>query len=324
MSFSRGTNIVFTAFQDEQPKFDAATTGYLVFQRERCPKTGRLHFQGYAEFKRDTRLRGIQAALGTPTAHVELRKGTQAEAIEYCKKEESRAEPPVEFGTPKTEGAGNGERSGKKKDDVYRRALHCTDAESALRVIREELPTDYFKSFNGIKAAVDHRYGRKRKPYAKELQYGWKLPKEIKDWLANEFTAVERAKCLVVVGPTRLGKTAWARSLGKHMFWRGNVSYGDWDDDARYIVIDDIPWQYIPQKKSILTQMGDVTLTDKYVKKITVNNNKPTIVLMNNMPDFGDEASYWQANTTIVELNVSLIDKKQKRIVLDEYRDNEE
>ena len=98
------------------------------------------------------------------------------------------------------------------------------------------------------------------------------------------------------------------------MFWRGNVNYGGWDQDAKYIVIDDIPWQFIPQKKSILTAMGDITLTDKYVKKIDVLNDKPAIVCTNETPDFGEERAYWERNTTLVFLEGVLFDVKQKAL----------
>jgi hypothetical protein len=98
------------------------------------------------------------------------------------------------------------------------------------------------------------------------------------------------------------------------MFWRGNVNFGGWRNDAKYIVIDDIPWKFIPQKKSILTQMGDITLTDKYVKKLDVNNNKPAIYLTNDEPNFEEEDSYWRQNTVIVKLFDKLFDKNQLAI----------
>lgn len=309
MSFS---NICFTSFEDEPPHWNADKLVYLVFQRERSPTTGKLHYQGYAEFIRSTRVREIQNILAIGSGHVERRSGNQQQAIDYCKKEDSRVEPPVEFGQPKAAAEAEGKR--KRLDDTFGRALEAGTPELALEIIRREAPTDYCKGFNSIKAAIDHKFGKKRAIYTKRLEFGWRLPDEIQQWLEQEFPKGERAKTLIVVGTTRLGKTAWARSLGHHMFWRGNVAYGDWDDSARYIVIDDIPWQFIPQKKSILTQMGEVTLTDKYVKKLTVNNNKPAIVLSNDFPDFGAEAGYWQANSILIEVTDSLFDTTQRAI----------
>lgn len=131
------------------------------------------------------------------------------------------------------------------------------------------------------------------------------LPRAIKTWLADEFTKTERAKCLCLIGPTRCGKTAWARSLGQHVFWRGLFSVTEWRDEAKYLVLDDIDWEFLPNKKQLLTAMGECILTDKYVKKTTLVNYKPAIYLCNTDPRdkwTTDESSYWGENMTFVTI----------------------
>jgi len=71
---------------------------YLVYQLERCPDTGKLHFQGYVEFKRSVKMGGVKKALGNNKVHLEPREGTRDEARGYCMKEESRVDGPFEFG----------------------------------------------------------------------------------------------------------------------------------------------------------------------------------------------------------------------------------
>ena len=41
----------------------------------------------------------------------------------------------------------------------------------------------------------------------------WLETPEMKRWREEELPKAERAKCLILVGPTRLGKTQWARHL---------------------------------------------------------------------------------------------------------------
>ena len=48
------------------------------------------------------------------------------------------------------------------------------------------------------------------------------------------------------------------------MYFRGMTNIRKWRDDAALLVLDDIPWEFIPQKKSLLTQMGEAEVTDKY------------------------------------------------------------
>ena len=90
------------------------------------------------------------------------------------------------------------------------------------------------------------------------------------------------------------------------MFWRGNVSISDWDDKAKYIIIDDIDWQYIPFKKQLLTCMGTITVTDKYVKKKTLFNDKHAITLANEMVYFKEESNYWEQRAQTVVLKERL------------------
>lgn len=129
---------------------------------------------------------------------------------------------------------------------------------------------------------------------------------EMKKWVDEEMPKTERAKCLILVGATRLGKTQWARSLGKHVFWRGMTNLDKWDDSAKYLVLDDIDWEFIPSKKQLLTAMGECELTEKYRAKKTVINNKPAIVCCNQMPNFREHYDYWMENAIIVELTSKL------------------
>lgn len=63
---------------------------YICFQVEKCPDTGRLHLQGYIELYRQFRLKGLKTLLDCNDAHCEPRRGTREEAMEYCKKDDSR------------------------------------------------------------------------------------------------------------------------------------------------------------------------------------------------------------------------------------------
>lgn len=82
---------------------------YMVYQEEIAPTTGHHHFQGYIECreKRDERWMCLHFCKGSFFA----RKGTQEEAIAYCKKEETRDPEGQsgEFGQPKA-GAGGCKR----------------------------------------------------------------------------------------------------------------------------------------------------------------------------------------------------------------------
>jgi len=86
-------------------------TRYMIYQSERCPKTGRLHIQGYMELKESLRIAAI-VKWGSGFEKSKIRKrwyDDPKKASDYCEKEESRAEPDeyiaFKFGRMSTEKA---------------------------------------------------------------------------------------------------------------------------------------------------------------------------------------------------------------------------
>ncbi len=64
---------------------------FIVWQLEICDESGRLHHQGYVEFKRSMRRDAAKRLLGGDHIHIEPRRGTQSETISYCKEIGKRA-----------------------------------------------------------------------------------------------------------------------------------------------------------------------------------------------------------------------------------------
>lgn len=308
----QSTDWCFVSYKESIDTDPQDHVDYFICQLENCPSTGRRHWQGFVQFKSRQFRTGVQRLIGDTVASCHKRRGTAQEASVYCKKSETAVEPPqrFEWGTLIERG-----RTNKRNlDEVCSNAWNASSRDEALEVIVRDAPSLLWRNYNSVTSTLNFRFPTEKKRFVYEPKWAWRLPAAMRDWVATEFVKRERAKCLIVVGPTRLGKTNWARSLGTHMFWRGQVNFGNWDQEAKYIVIDDIPWKFIPQKKSILTQMGDITLTDKYVKKLDVKNDKPAIILSNDEPAFEEEESYWKSNTIIVHVTEKLFDENQLAI----------
>lgn len=71
---------------------------YLIYQREKCPKTEKLHWQGFVILKKPARLAGAKKIIDDQKAHLEKAIANDEKNIKYCSKEESRVEGPYEFG----------------------------------------------------------------------------------------------------------------------------------------------------------------------------------------------------------------------------------
>jgi hypothetical protein len=124
---------------------------YLVYQRESGAETGHHHFQGYCQMKRAERLAALKKLF--PGAHLEIQRGTNEEAKEYCMKEDSRIDGPWEFGEFKPSQGQQGKR---------------TDIEEIITAIREKRPRDeyiftpsyvrYYRGFEHIKLLAQEPY----------------------------------------------------------------------------------------------------------------------------------------------------------------------
>lgn len=106
---SRLRNLCFTSFtvNSHQELFKLGNVfSYMIYSVEMCPKTQKPHIQGYAECITQTRFETVKKALPEKT-HIEPRRGTQEQAIEYCSKTETHIDGPFILGNLKKQGKRN-------------------------------------------------------------------------------------------------------------------------------------------------------------------------------------------------------------------------
>lgn len=204
-------------------------------------------------------------------------------------------------------------------------AMEAKSKEQALQIIKANKPRDYCLHGEQIIKNLALHFFTPPKPFEPYPQNSFKVKPILWDWVEKNIglkygapgqpTSApalnkKRYLLLVLIGPTKLGKTEWARSIGRHIYWKGMCKLDDLErTDYDYIVIDDVDWEFVPNsiKKSVLLGTGDCIVTDKYVKKLAVTANKPVIYIMN-PPDAYDQqggfynSPYWQDNTFVYEV----------------------
>ncbi len=131
-----------TADDDDDLHKIEDTSSYLVYQLERGEQEGTRHYQGYVEFLNRKRGSTMLRMFRRPP-HLEVAKGTPAQASAYCKKDEGRLDGPFEHGTL-TE-ITQGTRT--DLDAVYKAIAH--DGKSLLE-ISGEFPSTFMKYPRGI------------------------------------------------------------------------------------------------------------------------------------------------------------------------------
>lgn len=178
------------------------------------------------------------------------------------------------------------------------------DPTAAIKAIIERTGTAGLRMYNNISSYVD-RIMVPDRVHEPEKVYpdAFVIPEAMRPYL-HQFV-VDMAyghgqrgnrKSLWLHGPSRLGKTVIARSLGRHWYMMGSWNIDGYSDDAQYGVLDDIDWERMkPFYKGLLGLQRNVTVTDKYKPKREIAGGKPVIVLTNDLPMFTLEEAQWLA-----------------------------
>lgn len=144
---------------------------YVVFGREKG-ESGTPHLQGYVEFERRVRLNTVKRYIGQ-RAHVEYRKGTMEEAVEYCKKDGDF----IELGKPK-------DRKPGRRTDLERVVGELRDGKR-LREIALAEPELYCRYRNGLRDIS--RFSERPRDSAPMVLFLWGLPGTGKSKFAYEY-----------------------------------------------------------------------------------------------------------------------------------------
>lgn len=121
-----------------------------------------------------------------------------------------------------------------------------------------------------------------------------------------------RRQSLIIWGPSRTGKTVWARSLGRQIYMNGHLNIDKYDDEADYAIFDDISggFQFFPSYKGWLGCQEEFECTDKYRAKTTIYWGRPTIMCMNSDPlaDPHVDVAWLLLNCEIVHIEDPLVE----------------
>lgn len=210
---SRARNYMFTInFGDAQvteliPEEFPEWMTFVVWQLE-CGDEGTMHYQGYVECSGKRSYAAVQAVPGFEGCHLEVRRGTQGQAIAYCTKDdETRVDGPWRHGEPKQQGRRCDLEDIKVMVDTGKPLVDIWDAHYPSMI----------------------RYHRSVKEYKRI-----KTPK--RDWIPQIY---------VLLGPSGSGKSTTARSMFPSAYWKspGTIWWDDYDGEED-VIWDEFSGQY--------------------------------------------------------------------------------
>jgi Geminivirus rep protein central domain/Geminivirus Rep catalytic domain len=189
-------------------------------------------------------------------------------------------------------------------DQVYLEAMMAESRDSAFDLIRTHRPRDLFMSHSNVMRGLDHFHPRPhRVDYVSRYTEFVNVPHVLRDFVGH-MGDDGRKMGLVLFGPSRMGKTAWSRSLGRHNYFKGRFDAHTFDDTVQYHVFDDVD-KFSLFRFKLWFGGDDFTIDAKYCKDVRVSGGKPCIFVCNQLPrprDVGDGGAFdwWIRNTVRV------------------------
>lgn len=185
--------------------YERLSARYVIAQLERG-ENGTLHYQGYIEFRTAKRLSTIKRY--NVTIHWEQRRGTRQQAIDYCRKDDSRVDGPWEMGE-------SGVSTQGTRSDIAKVAQEISTGSSLSKVATDN-PTVYIKYARGVQALIAVRDSMQ--------------PIQHRD-----------KKLVLVYGEPGIGKTYFVRTQHMHDLYVKSGCHRWWDgyNDHRCVCIDD-------------------------------------------------------------------------------------
>ena len=102
--------------------------------------------------------------------------------------------------------------------EVYTNAIGATSRDEYLKGVAEGNPRSYVIYHDKILAFADRKFPVLAPDYTAPHTEFRDLPEEVTQWVTEELPKRNRPKTLVIWGPSRTGKTSWARSLVRGYF----------------------------------------------------------------------------------------------------------
>lgn len=191
-------------------------------------------------------------------------------------------------------------------------AKHSTK-EAFLDAALRQLGWTGAKAFNSLQSLADYHYSSSSESYTSPYPANsFCPPTELATTVHRELHA-DRPRTIILVGPSRYGKTAWARSLGVHVYMKSNLNFNIWNNNLQYLILDDIPWPCLKRyQKDLIGGQERFTANEKYSRKRTITFGKLTILITNDHPISWDDMdmhyynSYFVNNTIVCDVNEKL------------------
>lgn len=196
-------------------------------------------------------------------------------------------------------------------------ALQAKNKTDALSVIRRNNPREYTLRLRDLEYAYDKHFAVREElagPAYSRASFT-NVPEALDEWVWSNVTSEPgRKRSLFLIGPSRTGKTSWARSLGEHIYCMSQLvpsAIKNKPKDVEFIILDDIEQNTLDKSqlgsiwRTIVGCQQYLTINEKYKPQETINWNIASIWCLNKMLNFSDP-DFVNINATIINITECL------------------
>jgi len=208
-----------------------------IFAALEVGEEGTKHYQGYLELKRHKPLAWLKKCL--PRAHLEPRRGTSRQALEYCLKTLD-ADAQATIATSTSDNLLEAIMNYEDSEDLPKYIIwHTNDKSSASLLANVPKPKTRKETLAEMKVMIEQ--GKPDKELAdhdfsvyvscfRGLDKYRLLVSKPRDW---------RTEVIVVQGPTGTGKSRYARDKFPDAYWKQRSNWWDGYSDQDAVVVDE-------------------------------------------------------------------------------------
>ncbi|AXB22620.1 replication associated protein [Alces alces faeces associated genomovirus MP43] len=266
----------------------------VIVGREQYHATLGTHFHVFADFGRKFRSRRADIFdVDGYHPNISPSRGTPEAGYDYAIKDGDV----VAGGLARPSGVGPSGRAAK-----WHSIIDAETRDEFYSLCEELDPERLVCSFGQIQKYADWRYRVEPEPYAS--------PNGV--FNLAEYGDLSESKSLILWGPSRMGKTVWARSLGNHLYFGGIFSARDINrDGVEYAIFDDIAGgiKFFPRFKDWLGCQMEFMVKEMYRDPHLFRWGRPAIWIANTDPrhDMSHEDVTWlEANCIFVEIDSAI------------------
>lgn len=273
---------------------------------------GGTHLHAFVDFGRKYRSRDTRAFdVEGYHPNISPSKGRPGDGFDYATKDGDIVAGGLE--RPSNTSA----RSRGSLEEAATSIMAAKDKKELYELCSELAPSKMLWSYPSLRAYANDRFVEERPAYRhpEGVTVNTSAYPELDRWVTENldgFRMGRRGRSLILIGPSRLGKTVWARSLrANHVHFGNMFNLDEFREDCDYVIFDDMQGglEYFPGYKGWLGHQSHFTATDKYRGKRAVNWGKPAIWCSNSDPraDKGADADWLDANCEFVFINESIV-----------------